>query len=94
MGTQAKLVPNAKYGVTMTELHKMRVTPEQKTLLSLASASADVRYESDFWREYNVYSAELILKLKAEEITVDECGELLANYIEENISATVEQDTP
>lgn len=77
----------------MTELYKMRVTPEQKRMLSLASASADSDSMSDFWREYNVYTAELVLKVKAGELTHEQAGELLAEYLSGKV-ATVEQDEP
>jgi len=83
-----------KYDKEMSALYKMRVTPEQKTLLSLVSASADADSMSDFWRAYSVYSAELLLKYQAGEITAEEYGEAIADYIIEHVGTMAEQDEP
>jgi len=83
-----------KYDTELSALYKMRVTPEQKTLLSLVSASADADSTSEFWREYSEYSARLILKYQAGEITAEEYGELIAEYISEHIISTEERDAP
>jgi len=82
-----------KQDSTLDTVYRMRMRSEQKTLLSLASASADADNMSEFWRDYSVYSAELILKYQAGEITAEEYGELIAEYIEKR-TATVEQDEP
>lgn len=82
-----------KYDVLMTEVYKMRMTAEQKA--SLFSASADITTNgtaSEFWREYDVYTAEQLAKLKAGDITKSEFGELMADFVVEymSMSATVE----
>ena len=83
-----------KYDTHMTALYKMRVTPEQKQLLSLASASADYESMSDFWRNYNVYSAEMLLKLNSGEITAEEFGKRIADYLREHVLDAAVEDEP
>jgi hypothetical protein len=91
---QEKIVPNAKYGVTMSELFKLRVTAEQKRSLHSATADMTSGSASHFWREYDVYSAEQLLKLQAGDITPDEFGGNIADFVQSFMSATMdlEQD--
>lgn len=63
-----------KYDTPMNELLKMRVTPEQKALLSLVSASAGYESMSEFWRELNLKISVMLQKVSSGEMTPDEFG--------------------
>lgn len=75
-----------KYGVKMSEVYRMRMTAEQKRLISQASLAGTA---SEFWRDFDVYTAEQLLKLQAGELTPVEFGSNLTNFIQV-FSATVE----
>jgi len=85
-------MPKRKYDIDMDTVFRMRIKSADK--LSLFSASADIADNaSDFWRDYSLFTAEQIERLKAGDITSDEFGELLAEYVDSLMTAA-EQDEP
>lgn len=73
----------------MSEIFKLRMTAEQKSALFSASAEY-TGGASEFWREYSVYTAELLVKLQDGYITLDELGDNIASYIQEHVITTAE----
>jgi hypothetical protein len=62
----------------LTEVWRMRVTPEQKQVLMDAAPYSGG--SALVWRDYNVYTAEQLLKLKAGEITVSQFSDTVSEY--------------
>lgn len=79
-----------KYDVLMSEVYKMRVTAEQKR--ALFSVSANFGTASEFWRDYDVYTAEQLIKLQAGELTAVEFGSNVANFVQVYLDSTTVAD--
>lgn len=82
-----------KYDVNMSELYKMRVTAEQKRKL-FDAASIAAGTASEFWRDYDVYTAEQLVELQAGKITAAEFGSNIANFVTNYMSATLPEHKP
>ena len=79
-----------KYDVNMSEVYKMRMTAEQKR--KLFSATAAFGTASDFYRDYDVYTAEQLLKLQAGAITAEQFGSSIASFVQVYMDATTAAD--
>lgn len=82
-------IGETKYGVKMSEVYRMRMTTEQRRLIDDASLAGTA---SDFWRNYDVFTAEQILKLQAGELTPAEFGSNVASYVEKYLTASLVDD--
>lgn len=81
------------YDVQMTERLFMRLTPGQK--LSLQSVSSDYSGEggtSEFWREFMVLSADIILNAEDFDTLKGQLSERLSSFLVEKGVAKVEPE--
>lgn len=81
-----------KYDVEMSEVFRYRCTVEQKRLLlgDTSPVATLAGTASEFWRDYDVYTAEQLLKLQAGAITTVEFGSNITNFVQVYMSATME----
>ena len=78
-----------KYDVKMSEVYRMRMTTAQLRALKTSTSGMGT---VDFWRDYDVYTAEQLEKLRAGGLTPAEFGSNIANYVEKYLTASLVDD--
>jgi hypothetical protein len=73
-----------------SEVWRFRATPEQKAKLFEATPDT-ARGSGTFWRDIAVEMAEMLIKLRADEITVDDLSKWMAELATEYLQAVKDE---